>query len=144
MEKKEFKKALTNTLKSYGFEYIKKCYYYDNDELIIVIATQKSNYDNSYYLNYGFLIKQINPGLEYPKDYVCDVKGRFLFENDTKFTDCINLDNCDIDVLKKGIDETFQSYIVPIIEKGLLEYYRICPKNILTATLKTKKHLNMK
>lgn len=66
MDKKEFKKALNSILKPYGFEYIKKAYYQSNDELTVVIAAQKSNFDNSFYLNYGFLIKQLNPELDYP------------------------------------------------------------------------------
>lgn len=111
--------------------------------MIVVIATHKSNYDNSYYVNYGFLIKQINTKVKYPKDNVCDVRCRFLFKNGANHTDCICLDDIDIDILEKGIEETLQSYIVPVIEKGLLEYYKICPENILTATLKTKRYLNM-
>lgn len=40
MEKKEFKKLLSNILKQYGFYYTNKRYYLSNNELIIVIDTQ--------------------------------------------------------------------------------------------------------
>lgn len=143
MEKKEFKKALGSILKSYEFEYKNKGYYRSNDELIIVIATQKSNFDNSYYLNYGFLIKQLNPELEYPKDYVCNVTGRFSFRNGKKIIHSFNLEENNLNQLEESINEKLYSTIIPVLEKGLQEYYKMFPEYIVSATLKTKKYLGL-
>jgi hypothetical protein len=52
--KERFKIALGNYLKEYEFKYIKKSYYKETEELIIVIATQKSSFGDEYYINYGF------------------------------------------------------------------------------------------
>lgn len=52
MDNTEFKKILQVCTDRVGFTYCKKNYYYQSEKLIIVINTQKSNYDNSYYVNY--------------------------------------------------------------------------------------------
>jgi len=77
MNKKEFKKALTKVLFEYGFEIKGNIFRAETSELIVVVATQKSNYENSYYINFGFLIKSLNPEILNPKDNQCDVFGRF-------------------------------------------------------------------
>lgn len=46
----------------------------------VVINLQKSNFDNSYYINYGFYVKDIHNDLQYPKNNECDITGRFLNE----------------------------------------------------------------
>ncbi|NBK96453.1 MAG: DUF4304 domain-containing protein [Erysipelotrichia bacterium] len=143
MDKKEFKKALGNILKPYGFKYLKKNYYLSNDELIVVIATQKSNYDDSYYVNYDFLIKQINTEIEYPKDNVCDVTGRFVFNSDGKTIHTFNIEENNLHELEEGINDKLNSTIMPVLEKGLQEYYKMFPEYIVTATLKTKKYLGL-
>jgi len=77
VEKITFKKKLGMILNEYGFRYINKSYYKETEELVVVIATQKSNFSDEIYINYGFLIKIESPGIQYPKDYECDVIGRF-------------------------------------------------------------------
>ena len=81
MEKTEFKKVFGTCLKDYNFEYKDNAYYFNSKSFITVISLQKSNYDNSYYINYGFLIKELNQDVKYPKDNVCDIRGRFGFRN---------------------------------------------------------------
>ncbi|WP_094184847.1 DUF4304 domain-containing protein [Acetivibrio straminisolvens] len=54
---KKFKKVLTEVLSEYGFEIKGNIFRAETRELIAVVATQKSNYENSYYINLGFLIK---------------------------------------------------------------------------------------
>ena len=49
----EFKKIVQEITSKYGFMYCKKNYYYNSDKIIVVINLQKSNFDNSYYINYG-------------------------------------------------------------------------------------------
>ncbi len=58
--------------------YCKKNYYCNSDKIIVVINLQKSNFDNSYYINYGFCVKDIHNDLQYPKNNECDITGRFL------------------------------------------------------------------
>lgn len=143
MDKKEFKKALTSILKPYGFEYTNKGYYCSNDEVIVVIATQKSNFDDSFYLNYGFLIKKLNPELEYPKDNGCDVTGRFVFKASSNIINTFNLQENTIAELEESVNEVVKTRIIPVLEKGLQEYFRLFPEYVVTATLKTKEYLGI-
>lgn len=143
MEKKEFKKILRSILKEHGFNYINKAYYLTNDELIIVIDTQKSNFENSYYLNYGILIKALNQNLDYPKDYLCDIIGRFIFRKDNKVIGGFNLDDGKEEDLRQSISETVENILLPVYEDGLTEYYKIFPESFPTANLKAKKYLGI-
>ena len=80
MNNTEFKKIVQEITSKYGFMYCKKNYYYNSDKIIVVINLQKSNFDNSYYINYGFYVKDIHNDLQYPKNNECDITGRFLNE----------------------------------------------------------------
>ena len=144
MQKKEFKKVLENILAQYGFHYVNKAYYLDNDEIIIVIATQKSNYENSYYINFGFLIKKVNPEIKYPKDNACDVFGRFVLDCNGKQYQSMDLDSFNIENLSVSVKNFMEVNIKPVIENGLSKYFEINPKAIFTATLKAKNYLNLK
>lgn len=143
MEKKELKTVLKDRMIKYGFEYYKNAYYFDNNELVSVVALQKSNFDNSYYLVYGFLIKAYNYDLKFPKYYVCDINGRFIFNINGKSTDNFNLEVGNVQILEESIDKTYQTILHPVLENGLSEYYKILPECIVSATLRTKKYLGM-
>ena len=51
MNKAEFKKIVGETLKSQGFAYENKYYTFENTDLKIFIGFQKSNFENSFYIN---------------------------------------------------------------------------------------------
>lgn len=143
MEKIEFKKVLGNSLKQFGFEYVKKAYYCSNDELIVVINTQKSNFDNSFYINYGFLIRELTPEMDFPKDNVCDVRGRFGFNVNDKVVYDFNFEESTAEQLENGIVKGVNSIILPILNDGLAKYYEIFPEAMAMATLKTKKYIGI-
>lgn len=126
MEKKEFKKEVRNILASYGFEYVNKVSYRRNDELIVVVETQKSNYDNAYYINYGFLIRELNPDVEFPKDYDCNVRGGFLFQkSEDKGT--FHMEKDDIRILRESLKNEIESIILPVLSDGIEVYYELYP-----------------
>ena len=56
MNKTEFKKIVGEILKSKDFAYENKYYTFENTDLKVFIGFQKSNFENSFYINYGFLI----------------------------------------------------------------------------------------
>lgn len=143
MEKKVFKKLLSDLLRQYGFQYIQKAYYLSNDEVVIVIETQKSHFEDSYYLNYGLLIKELNPELKYPKERKCDVRGRFVFSKNNKLVGGFNLEDGTEDELKQSVLDTMENLLIPVFKNGLSEYYKLSPQSILTASLKAKKYLGM-
>ena len=68
MDNTEFKKIVQEITSKYGFMYCKKNYYCNSDKIIVVINLQKSNFDNSYYINYGFCVKDIHNDLQIGTD----------------------------------------------------------------------------
>ncbi|HJD45620.1 MAG TPA: DUF4304 domain-containing protein, partial [Candidatus Mediterraneibacter norfolkensis] len=53
----DFKSILETCVDKYGFTCFRINHYFQAGDLLIVINTQKSGYDNSYYVNYGFCTK---------------------------------------------------------------------------------------
>jgi len=141
MDKKEFNKVLENIFSSYGFQLKNKAFYHDNDEFITVITIQKSNYDNSYYINYGFIIKKESPEIKYPKETDCDIFARVSFEANGKRYHSIDLNKFNAETLSTSIIEYCNLNIKPAIDSGLPKYLEINPKAAFTMTLKAKKYL---
>lgn len=140
MDNSEFKKIVRKSTGKYGFIYCKKNYYYNSDNLIVVINLQKSNFDNGYYINYGFCVKEIHNDLQYPKSNECDITGRFL--NGTN-KDIYPLDTMNVDELALNLDNNMMNFIVPVIDEGIGKYFELFPKAVCRATLKLKKYLGM-
>lgn len=143
MNQKEFKKTLNNILQEYGFSREREAFYYFADEIITVIEIQKSNFENAFYINYGFLIKELWPEVEFPAERECDIRGRFQFGEINKKTYCFDYENSSAESLRKAIMEGIQKVVLPVINCGAIEYYNIFPEAKATLTLKTKKYLNM-
>ncbi|MEL7648766.1 MAG: DUF4304 domain-containing protein [Sedimentibacter sp.] len=142
MDKKEFKKALAKVLSKYGFESKGNIFRTETDELIIVVATQKSNYENSYYINFGFLIKSLNSDIINPKDNQCDVFGRFTLDILDKVYTSINCESLNIDEFCDAFSKSMNDKIKPVLEYGLKKYFEINPLSINTATLKAKQYIS--
>jgi len=142
MDKKEFKKALAGVLAEYGFQTKGNIARAETDELILVVATQKSNFENSFYINFGFLIKSLNPDITNPKDNQCDVFGRFVLDILGEAKNSINhelINSGDFcDALRKSMDDK----IKPVLESGLKKYFELNPMAMNTATLKAKNYLS--
>lgn len=143
MGKKEFKQLLTEVLNQYGFYLRGNNYILQTKDLIIVIATQKSNFDNSYYINYGFLIKSLNPNLTEPKDNDCDVFGRFIFNINGNAYNSVNIDDFDTKEFSLALAKCIENVIKPIIDNGLKKYFEIYPEAINVASLKVKEYLKI-
>jgi hypothetical protein len=143
MKKKEFKQSLTEVLNQYGFYLKGNNYILRTKDLIIVIATQKSNFDNSYYINYGFLIKSLNPNLTKPKDNDCDVFGRFIFNINGNVYNSVNIDDFDTKEFSLALTKCIENVIKPIIDNGLKKYFEIYPEAINVVSLKVKEYLEI-
>lgn len=128
-------------MEEYGFKFIKKSYYKETEEL--VVSTQKSSFDDSQYINYGFLIKNENPGIQYPRDNECDVIGRFIFKLQGKQSDNIVLDSLNEEELSNAVKENVEKTIKPVLDSGLKKYFEIYPERVVMANLKTKRYLNL-
>ena len=140
MDNKEFKKIVQESTSKFGFKYCKKNYYFNSDKLIVVINLQKSNFDNSYYVNYGFWVKDIHNDLQYPKSNECDITGRFVNEINK---DIYPLDAMNVNELAINLENNIISTIVPVINEGISKYFELFPKAICRATINLKKYLGI-
>jgi hypothetical protein len=134
----EAKKIIQDISRKYGFEYIKKNYYCESDKTIVVISLQKSNYDNGYYINYSFYVKELHGDVRYPKSNECDITGRFLNEMNKGiyYLDMINAEE-----LAMNIEKNITVYLVPVINEGIHKYFELFPNDICRATLNLKNYL---
>ena len=142
MDVKELRKVVGNRLRQYGFQCVKNAYYYFNNDLIAVIELQKSGYGNSYYINFGFLAKEIHPDLQFPKTNVCDIMGRLPLPPHNEDVGNYDLENSSPlfwdDILRQGVE----NIILPVANEGMAKYYQLFPEAICSAKLATKKYLN--
>lgn len=140
MDNVEFKKIVQEITGKYGFMYCKKNYYCNSDKVIVVINLQKSNFDNSYYINYGFCVNDIHDDLYYPKNNECDIAGRFFYETNK---DSYQLDTMTVEELVMSLEKNILNSIVPIINEGISKYFELFPNAICRATLNLKRYLGI-
>lgn len=143
MDKKEFKKVLAKVLSEYGFQANRNIYRAETNELIIVVATQKSDFENIYYINFGFLIKSLNPDIINPKDNQCDVFGRFTLDIMGEEYTSINYESINTDEFYDAFSKSLNDKVKPVLEFGFKKYFEINPLAFNTATPKAKKYLNI-
>lgn len=143
MENKEFKKTLASCLSKYGFLWKNKHFYFCTDNSIIVINTQKSNYNNCYYINFGFCERAIHNSNILPALLECDVRGRFLYKNANIIKDQYPLNEISVEELCLSINSNMQCIILPVVNEGIRKYFEMFPKAVYAATMKLKQHLNL-
>lgn len=143
MDKIDFKKILTSTLSEYGFVSKSNVSRAQTSELIIVVATQKSSYDNSYYLNYGFLIKALSPELTMPKDYQCDIFGRLHLNINGVILPALDIEKISLEEFSSALKMSLDERIKPVLEYGLSKYFEILPEAISTVRINAKRYLGL-
>jgi len=88
MDNRQFKKVFDECILSYGFSRGKGGYYSKiSEDIICVIGLQKSDYSGGFYINTGYVIKQIHPSLDNPKDADGDIRTRFSTKSEGKEMD---------------------------------------------------------
>lgn len=92
MDKLTFKKTLTSVLADNGFRRKGNSYNKDGQEVYCVIGLQKSNYANSYYINTGFFIKELQPDVTTAKSTDGHITERFSAYGFGEATDDFDLD----------------------------------------------------
>lgn len=140
MDEKRFKELLTKNLLKYGFKRKNNNYYCSNNELISVVTLQKSKFESIYYINYGFLIKELSKNIEFPKSTVCDVRGRFILSE--------SMDRIDLDIINEQkfeiqLDSFIKSRIMETLDNGLKYFFDKYPEMLCVANLKTKEYLHL-
>ena len=82
MTKKEFLNLFSFTIQKYNFIKKNNNFYLDCDnDIVCVVGLYKSNFDEYYYIEFGFAIKSINPKIPYPKFSELNINcGLFLLD----------------------------------------------------------------
>ncbi len=62
MEGKQFKTWFAEVAKANGFERRRDCWFQSTGDLTRVVNLQKSSFDNSYYVNFGFIVNSVPLG----------------------------------------------------------------------------------
>ena len=115
MNNTEFKKNVGEVLKQEGFLYKNKQYYFENEDLIVFVAFQKSNFENSFYIIYNDNDKMI---------------GDYKLSDLTK------------ERLSESILENTEKFIKPAFEKGIDDYLEMYPHLKRRLPLTVKEYLD--
>lgn len=143
MDNKEFKKIVGEVLRSKGFQLERKIYYARSKELIACIDFQKSNFDNSFFINFGFTLVSLNPNLKYPRSNTSDVMGRFICYDKGEKKPSFNLECLCQEELVKSVLMNLESNVLPVVESGLERYFKINPAAKSVAKLSVKQYLKL-
>ena len=145
MDNKVFKNVIKKMLLQFEFNYYKNnTYYYGNEDSIIVINIQKSQWSNNdYYINYGMLFKNLHNDLNNPYIADCDITARFYCETNGEKSFVYNIEILNEKLLEEIIRKNMIETIEPIKEGGIKKYFEIYPQAICTIKLKLKNYLGL-
>jgi hypothetical protein len=143
MDSGQFKNTLKERLSSKGFKKRGGYFYKEGDGIVSVIGLQKSNFEDVYYLNVGYVIKDLHPSLINPRDVDGDVRSRFSFEEDGKGTERFNL-YMSPEQLGTLLEKNIQELVEPVHSvDGLKVLLTQKPVMLLQTTVKAKKFLGL-
>jgi hypothetical protein len=69
------KEALGTPLKEAGFKKKSDSWYWQSDEVVLLVNLQKSQYGDQYYVNEGVALKALGSG-DFPKEHQCHIRFR--------------------------------------------------------------------
>ena len=125
MDIKQFKNFCKKEFELRGFKKIKKTFYLVGKDLLCGIELQKSNYSNSYYINYYFFLGKFDDTNDYPVCYDLDVQGRMVAMSKTQtvrgkhfLTSAIEYEEYTEEELRPYFDRAFEEEILPPVNHG--------------------------
>lgn len=134
MEKKEIIKYLDEIFKPKGFKKKGHTWNHESEALEKIINLQKSKYSNTFYINYGFIIKSIEI-----KNLEMHIYNRLSTLDDKENQKIMDL----LDFENSITDEQRKVELKPIIEKYLLaELQNTNTEDELLNNLKNRLQLN--
>lgn len=75
VDSKLVKEALGAPLVEAGFKKKSDSWYWRNDEIVLLVNLQKSQYGDQYYVNCGVALKSLG-AVEFPKEHHCHIRFR--------------------------------------------------------------------
>lgn len=136
MTSKEFRKIFEKTAKKYGFKSMSGGCYKDSPECLTTLYLQKSDYGDYFQLNINIYVQGYNNKHYIPdKNIVQLLLGQIKADAPHKYRNILDFDEeMEDDVRISRLEELFETYIIPLTDKGL-------SKQGIIELLKTKKFL---
>ena len=125
MDKKQFRLFCKKEFEERGFKKNKKMFYLKGQNLLCGIELQKSNYSNSYYINFYFFLGEFDDINNYPVCYDLDIQSRIVAMSKTQtisgkhfLTSAIEYEEYTEEELHPYFDKEFEERILPPVYQG--------------------------
>ncbi|MCP4406089.1 MAG: DUF4304 domain-containing protein [bacterium] len=131
-DKKKFKQLFSEQLAQVDCVRKSNAWYKESKETIFVVELQKSNYDESYFLNLAIWLKILGEN-KFPKERFCHIRtraGSFFFEYGVKIANILDFNNASLDEERcEAIQWLLTENVIPLIKeaaevKGLCRLYQ--------------------
>lgn len=129
MDSLQFKRIFKKCMIENGFDLKNNKCYLQSEQLIAIIQTQKSNFSNGFYVNYGFLVKEIHVNMDCFNIHLCDVVGRFKINGKDEY----ELSSLTSEMLIESLNTNVNNIIFPVVNSGIIKYFELYPKAICAA-----------
>ena len=140
MDSSEFRRIFKECMIENGFAFRNNKCYLLSEKLIAIIQTQKSNFSNGFYINYGFLVKEIHKNMDCSNICLCDVVGRFTINDKDEY----ELSSLTSEMLIESLKTNVNDIIFPVANGGIMKYFELYPKAICVAKKELREFLNSK
>ena len=87
MNDADFKLTFESCLVERGFNKSRNSYYKLSEDIICVIGLQKTSFDDTYYINIGYVIRRVHPDVMLPRYVDGDIRARFSYRDDGRTID---------------------------------------------------------
>jgi hypothetical protein len=130
-DSKLIKEALGAPLKDAGFKKKSDSWYWSNNEVVLLVNLQKSQYGDQYFVNCGVALKSLGAA-EFPKEHHCHLRFRLtavVSEEESKEIESVfDLENESLSEQqrKKDVSRLVKDVALPILqgcssESGIIE-----------------------
>lgn len=140
MDSQEFTKIFKECMIENGFDYKNNKCYLQGEKLIAIIQTQKSNFSNVFYINYGFFVKEIHINTDCHNIRSCDVVGRFKINDKDEY----ELSSLTSEMLIESLETNVNDIIFPVVNGGIKKYFELFPNAICAAKNTLKEFMHKK
>lgn len=125
MDKKQFKEFCKREFQKKGFQKVKNTYYLAGKDLLCGIDLQKSNFGNTYYINFYYFIGNYQDQTVFPAYYNSDIYTRIVVLSKTQTyqgkqfqTTQIEYEEYTEDELRVFFNKEFEERVLPPIQRG--------------------------
>lgn len=143
MNKKEFKKSITECFKEAGYNKNKKCFYKEYDEFYLKFDLQKSNFSDGWYVNYAIVLKELHANEEVLDNYERDSTGRIRFyQEENRDVALLEIEEIvDMDDFKMKVWNPIRTLITMFEKGGVEKFLAEYPEGICCFTIWAQEYM---